>query len=74
MGKAPMNPKHPERICWGCDQYCPVKDLLCRETRAMHPVELFGDDWGKLEDTSEKPPPISSQLNERRGMSRHGAG
>lgn len=53
MGKAPMNPKHPERICWGCDQYCSVKDLLCRETRAMHPVELLGEDWWKPQDAAE---------------------
>ncbi|WP_251278732.1 DUF3079 domain-containing protein, partial [Enterobacter hormaechei] len=18
----PLHPKHPERICWGCDRYC----------------------------------------------------
>jgi hypothetical protein len=38
-------PKHPERICWGCEKLCPAKHLMCRETRAAHPVELFGDDW-----------------------------
>ncbi|MGN6661313.1 MAG: DUF3079 domain-containing protein, partial [Achromobacter mucicolens] len=21
--KFPLHPKHPERICWGCDRYCP---------------------------------------------------
>lgn len=42
-----LNPSHPERICWGCDQYCPADDLRCGNeiVRAMHPVELFGDDW-----------------------------
>ena len=22
-------PAHPERICWGCDKYCPADDLAC---------------------------------------------
>lgn len=38
------HPKHPERICWGCDNYCRAGDLLC-EIRVLHPVELFGEDW-----------------------------
>ena len=43
----PMQPVHPERICWGCDKYCPAEDLACGNgtIRAPHPVELFGDDW-----------------------------
>jgi hypothetical protein len=38
---------HPERVCWGCDRYCPADNLSCgRDTvRTPHPVELFGDDW-----------------------------
>jgi hypothetical protein len=40
-------PKHPERICWGCEKLCPANHLMCRETRAAHPLELFGDDWWK---------------------------
>ena len=42
-----LRPSHPERVCWGCDKYCPADDLTCgNETvRAMHPIELFGDDW-----------------------------
>ncbi len=39
------HPKHPERICWGCEKLCSVTALECRETRAMHPAELFGDNW-----------------------------
>ncbi len=35
-------PKHPERVCWGCDRYCPPKDLACREERVPHPIEPFG--------------------------------
>jgi Protein of unknown function (DUF3079) len=43
----PMHPKHPERVCWGCDKYCSVDDLRCGNgtARAQHPVEIFGDDW-----------------------------
>ena len=45
--KIPLHPKHPERICWGCDKLCPADDLRCGNgsDRAQHPVELFGDDW-----------------------------
>ena len=45
--KPPANPKHPERICWGCDKYCPADDLACGNgtIRTLHPVELFGEDW-----------------------------
>ena len=25
----PLNPRHPERICWGCDKYCPAAELAC---------------------------------------------
>jgi hypothetical protein len=45
--KFPLNPSHPERICWGCDKYCPADDLACGNgtDRVQHPAELFGDDW-----------------------------
>ena len=45
--KFPSHPIHPERICWGCDHYCPADDLRCGNgtDRTQHPVELFGDDW-----------------------------
>jgi hypothetical protein len=45
--KFPIHPAHPERICWGCDKYCPVHSMCCGNgsDRAQHPVELFGDDW-----------------------------
>jgi hypothetical protein len=50
--KFPHNPSHPERICWGCDLYCPAKALACGNgaDRTMHPVELFGEDWDSLGD------------------------
>jgi len=43
----PVHPPHPERICWGCNKYCPADDMACGSDtmRSMHPVELFGDDW-----------------------------
>lgn len=42
-----LNPKHPERTCWGCDKYCPANDLACGNgtIRTQHPAELFGPDW-----------------------------
>lgn len=47
MAKIPLHPKHPERVCWGCDLYCPADDLRCGNgtIRTQHPVELFGADW-----------------------------
>jgi hypothetical protein len=49
MAKVPLHPKHPERICWGCDKFCTVDDLRCGNgtIRAPHPIELFGEDWWK---------------------------
>jgi hypothetical protein len=43
----PINPKHPERICWGCDKYCPVESLACGNgsERTQHPIELWGEGW-----------------------------
>lgn len=45
--KFPIHPIHPERVCWGCDKYCPADSLACGNgsVRTQHPVELFGDDW-----------------------------
>ncbi|SFE04904.1 DUF3079 domain-containing protein [Paracidovorax konjaci] len=45
--KFPDHPAHPERICWGCDRYCPAGSMACGNgsDRTPHPVELFGDDW-----------------------------
>ncbi len=42
-----QRPKHPERICWGCDKFCPADDLACGNgtIRTPHPSELLGDDW-----------------------------
>ena len=45
--KFPVNPQHPERVCWGCDIYCPADSLNCGNgsERTQHPAELFGPDW-----------------------------
>lgn len=55
--KIPIHPKHPERICWGCDKLCPVEDLRCGNgsIRTPHPVELFGDDWYEWSQARENP-------------------
>lgn len=52
MTRIALHPAHPERICWGCDKYCPADDLACGNgtIRTLHPAELFGDDWLEWED------------------------
>ncbi len=47
--KFPLHPKHPERICWGCDKYCPADSLICGNgsDRTEHPMEALGPDWHK---------------------------
>ncbi|MDH1230567.1 DUF3079 domain-containing protein [Stenotrophomonas sp. GD03930] len=43
----PLHPKHPERICWGCDRYCAADALACGNGsgRTQHPIETQGEDW-----------------------------
>lgn len=50
--KFPLHPKHPERICWGCDKYCPTDSLACGNGsgRTLHPAEMLGDDWYSFGD------------------------
>lgn len=45
--KIPIHPGHPERICWGCEHFCPAEAMRCGNgtERAQHPLELFGEDW-----------------------------
>ena len=68
--KCPRNPKHPERICWGCDQYCPATNLACGNgtERTPHPAELFGDDWYEWAQSRESVPPAFE--NEERAGSK----
>ncbi len=56
--KFPFNPKHPERICWGCDRYCPADNLACGNgaSRTMHPSELLGEDWHELGEWAMEQP------------------
>lgn len=62
MAKIPLHPKHPERVCWGCDQYCSADDLRCGNgtIRTQHPIELFGEDWAEwaLEEAKAEPSPL----------------
>ncbi len=65
MTEMPLHPKHPERICWGCEKLCPADDLRCGNgsERAQHPAELFGDDWyewSQRRETSGSGPNASS--------------
>lgn len=50
--KFPLNPKYPERICWGCDKYCPADSLMCGNGSGCteHPAEMLGEDWYKEGD------------------------
>jgi hypothetical protein len=45
----PIHPANPQRVCWGCDRYCPADSMACGNgsVRAQHPVELFGEDWNE---------------------------
>ena len=47
LKKSMRLPVYPERVCWGCDRYCPANALACGmdTLRTPHPVELFGEDW-----------------------------
>jgi hypothetical protein len=59
----PLQPKHPERICWGCDRYCAKDDLACGNgsERTMHPMEMFGDDWQLGGEWGIEPPGDSAK-------------
>lgn len=45
--KFPLHPANPQRLCWGCERYCPSDAMACGNgsVRSPHPAELFGDDW-----------------------------
>ncbi len=57
--KFPIIPLHPERVCWGCDKYCPADSLACGNgsERTQHPSELFGPDWMEWESPLLEPQP-----------------
>ena len=56
MHKSLQLPAHAERICWGCDRYCPADDLACGNgtIRTPHPRELFGDDWLEWSELADR--------------------
>jgi len=68
----PLHPEHPERVCWGCDRYCPANSLMCGNgsIRTPHPVELFGDDWMEwgldAPEADPEPPPRVIQVRRPR--------
>jgi hypothetical protein len=51
-----LHPTFPERICWGCERYCPAHELSCRQDRVAHPIELFGFDWEPANSHGSAPP------------------
>ena len=53
MPRLPLKPRNPERVCRGCDKYCPADSLACGNgtIRTPHPIELFGEDWLEEEQT-----------------------
>ena len=65
--KISLNPKHPERVCWGCDKYCSADDLRCGNgtIRTQHPIELFGEDWmeWELRQISPEGPGVAENRN-----------
>lgn len=60
--KFPLLPAQPQRLCWGCDLYCPGESMRCGNgsVRTPHPSELFGEDWAQdlLPETSSSEPPV----------------
>jgi Protein of unknown function (DUF3079) len=67
MSKIALHPKYPERVCWGCDKYCPAESLDCGNgtVRTQHPIEIFGADWldfGKPAVNPEKKPESYTHL------------
>ncbi|WP_353234815.1 DUF3079 domain-containing protein [Diaphorobacter ruginosibacter] len=67
--KFPIHPAHPERNCWGCDQYCAADSLACGNgsDRTQHPMELFGDDWAQwgLDEPAGGQPPTAADPHQR---------
>jgi hypothetical protein len=57
VAKFPIYPKNPERICWGCDKFCPAHDMCCWNgtIRTPHPCELMGEDWYEWLQKQEHP-------------------
>jgi hypothetical protein len=58
--RLPLHPRNPERVCWGCDRYCPADDMVCGNgtIRCPHPCELFGPDWLTAFEEPSSPPSV----------------
>lgn len=58
MRDAILHPARPERVCWGCEKFCPAHDLACGNgtIRTPHPSELFGDDWLEWSERRDESP------------------
>ena len=56
--KFPIRPLHPERTCWGCDNYCGADKMICGNgtERTQHPIELFGEGWDQQGLDPLRPP------------------
>ena len=68
MKKSVLDPQHPERVCWGCDRYCPADDLVCGNgtIRTPHPSELFGKEWREWAEERESD---AGEITRERGES-----
>jgi Protein of unknown function (DUF3079) len=62
--KFPIHPANPERICWGCEQFCAITAMACANERSPHPSELFGDDWLAWGDQQFTPAKLPASPNE----------
>lgn len=74
----PIRPGHPERICWGCEHFCPADDMRCGNgtDRTQHPVELWGEDWMNIgcEETAAQPADSPESPNPVTGRGGTGGG
>jgi hypothetical protein len=71
MAKIPLHPKNPDRVCWGCDKFCPAESLACGNgtVRTQHPAELFGEDWldwAEQRDAAKNHIDLSDRLSQRK--------
>ena len=68
MAKIPLHPKNPDRICWGCDKFCPAESLACGNgtIRTQHPAELFGEDWLEWAEERDSQVRKSEPVDQRR--------
>ena len=70
--KFPIKPAHPERICWGCEKYCPADAMQCGNgsVATPHPSELFGDDWMEWGLDARMEPLLSPRASDHEAQER----